>query len=81
MTDNNPQGMNATRIFDVVVTLSIGQNGKEVETRKIDFGKVRDDQLKALTDLFATISSNVDAIRKMAPIYEKLDKSKPSYLR
>ncbi len=66
-------------VFDVVVIMSITREGKEVETKRIDFGKVREDQLKGLTDLFSMMASNVDAIRKLAPQYERLDKSKPSY--
>ena len=76
-----PDENQGKKVFDVVVTMSIGQEGREVEARRIDFGKVREDQLKALTDLFSTIASNVEAIRNLAPLYEKLDKSKPSYLR
>lgn len=83
MPDENskPQDNKSGQVFDVVVTMSIGQEGKEVQSRRIDFGKVREDQLKALTELFGTISSNVEAIRSLAPVFEKLDKSKPSYLR
>ncbi len=66
-------------VFDVVVTMSITKEGKEVETKKIDFGRVREDQLKGLTDLFSMMASNVEAIRKLEPQYERLDKSKPSY--
>ena len=83
MPDENskPQDNKSGQVFDVVVTMSIGQEGKEVQSQRIDFGKVREDQLKALTELFGTISSNVEAIRSLAPVFEKLDKSKPSYLR
>ncbi len=78
---SKPQDNKSGQVFDVVVTMSIGQEGKEVQSRRIDFGKVREDQLKALTELFGTISSNVEAIKNLAPVFEKLDKSKPSYLR
>jgi len=67
-------------IFEVVVAMHITKDGKDVETKKIDFGKMGADQLKGLTDLFSIMASNVEYIRKLAPQYEKLDKSKPSYL-
>ncbi|HKW03809.1 MAG TPA: hypothetical protein VJN71_00795 [Nitrososphaerales archaeon] len=73
--------ISSKKTFEVKVTMNISQGGKELEARQIDFGSVNEDQLKALTDLFSTISTNVDAIRSMAPLYERLDKTKPSYLK
>jgi hypothetical protein len=69
-------------IFGVVVTMMITDTtGKEVESKKIDFGKLKRDQVKGLADLFSMMSSNVEYIKKLEPQYERLDKSKPPYLR
>ena len=75
-----PGEVQSQEIFDVLVTMQIGKDGKEVEKKTIDFGKISADQLRGLTDIFSMIASNVEYIRKLAPQYEKLDKSKPSYL-
>jgi hypothetical protein len=69
-------------IFSVVVTMIIMDDaGKEVDSKKIDFGKLRRDQVKGLADLFSMMSSNMEYIKKLQPQYEKLDKSKPPYLQ
>ncbi|MDH2900784.1 MAG: hypothetical protein PXY39_07405 [archaeon] len=69
-------------IFGVVVTMMIADtSGKEVDSKRIDFGKLKRDQVKGLTDLFSMMASNVEYIKKLEPQYEKLDKSKPPYLR
>ena len=67
-------------VFEVSVSMHIKKEGKEIETKNVDFGKMRDDQLKGLTELFSMIASNVEYIRNLAPQYEKIDKSKPSYV-
>jgi hypothetical protein len=66
-------------IFGVVVSMKISREGKEVETKTIDFGKMGEDQLKGLTELFSMMASNIETIKKLEPQFEKLDKSKPSY--
>ena len=69
-------------IFGVVVTMLITDiSGKEIDSKRIDFGKLKRDQVKGLTDLFSMMASNVEYIKKLEPQYEKLDKSKPPYLR
>ena len=69
-------------IFGVVVTMMITDtSGKEVDSKMIDFGKLKRDQVKGLTDLFSMMASNMEYIKKLEPQYEKLDKSKPPYLR
>lgn len=61
------------------MTISSDQN--EVETKRIDFGKLNDDQVKGLADLFSMMAANVEYIKKLAPQFEKLDKSRPGYLQ
>lgn len=69
------------QIFNVCVTMEISdENGKEVDSKKIDFGKLKLDQVRGLTDLFSMMASNIEYIKKLEPQYEKLDKSKPAYL-
>ena len=68
-------------IFGVVVSMQItDESGKEVDSKKIDFGKLKLDQVKGLTDIFSMMASNIEYIKKLEPQYEKLDKSKPPYL-
>jgi hypothetical protein len=69
-------------VFEVVVSMIItDSSGKEADSKKIDFGKLKRDQVKGLADLFSMMASNVEYIKKLEPQYERLDKSKPPYLR
>ena len=71
-----------SEVYEVVVAMKITDgSGKEVDSKTIDFGKLKKDQVKGLADLFAMMASNVEYIKKLEPQYEKLDKSKPAYLR
>ena len=71
-----------SEVYEVVVAMKItDSSGKEVDSKTIDFGKLKKDQVKGLADLFAMMASNVEYIKKLEPQYEKLDKSKPAYLR
>ncbi|MHB1907338.1 MAG: hypothetical protein ACYCQJ_00550 [Nitrososphaerales archaeon] len=71
-----------SEVYQVVVAMKItDSSGKEVDSKTIDFGKLKQDQVKGLADLFAMMASNVEYIKKLEPQYEKLDKSKPPYLR
>jgi hypothetical protein len=76
-----PSDSNDGETFDVVVSMSIKDaEGKNVDSKQIDFGKLKRAQVKGLADLFSMMASNVEYIKKLQPQYEKLDKSKPSYL-
>ena len=68
-------------IYDVEVSMKISKNGREVETKDIDFGKLKEAQVKGLTDLFSMMAQNIEYIKKLEPQFEKLDKSKPTYLQ
>jgi hypothetical protein len=69
-------------VFGVVVSMKItNDQGEEVDSKTIDFGKLRSDQLKGLTDVFAMMASNIEYIRKLAPQYEKVGSTVPPYLR
>ncbi|MGA2874791.1 MAG: hypothetical protein ABSE82_04535 [Nitrososphaerales archaeon] len=67
--------------YDVEVSMKISKDGKNVETKNIDFGILKESQVKGLTDLFSMMAANVEYIKKLAPQFEKLDKSKPTYLQ
>jgi hypothetical protein len=82
-SNDNPKNQpppSTRETFEVSVSMHIKKDGKEIETKNVDFGKMHEDQLKGLTELFSMIASNVEYIRNLAPQYEKIDKSKPSYL-
>ena len=67
--------------FDIVVTMQISKDGAEVERKKVDFGKLRQSQVKGLADLFSIMSANVEYLKSLTPQFEKLDKSKPTYVQ
>ena len=67
--------------YTVQVSMNISKKGQTVETKKIDFGHLREAHVRGLTDLFTVLAQNVEYIKKLAPQFEKLDKSKPGYLQ
>ena len=67
--------------FDVIVTMEISQNGRDVEKKKVDFGRLKEAQVKGLADLFAMMSANIEYLKSLSPQFEKMDKSKPNYLQ
>ena len=67
--------------YDVIVTMQISKGGKDVDRKNVDFGKLKEAQVRGLTDLFTMMSSNIEYIKSLAPQFEKIDKSKPSYLQ
>ena len=69
------------RTYEVVVSMTISSEQHEVETKKIDFGKLNDDQVKGLAELFSMMASNIEYLKKLAPQFEKIDKSRPGYLQ
>ncbi len=72
----------SSEVFRVVVSMIItDSSGKEADSKQIDFGKLKRDQVKGLTDLFSMMAANIEYIKKLEPQYERLDKSKPPYLR
>jgi hypothetical protein len=82
-TEGNPNddSDSSSDIFEVTISMQItDESGKEVDSKKIDFGKLKRDQVKGLADLFSAMASNVEYIKRLEPQYEKLDKSKPGYL-
>ena len=69
-------------LYDVVVSMDISTGeGLNVDSKRIDFGKLREEQVKGLTDLFSMIAANVEYLKKLAPQFDKMDKSKPPYLQ
>lgn len=67
--------------FDVVVTMQISRNGRDVDVKKVDFGKLKEAQVKGLADLFSMMAANIEYLKKLTPQFEKIDKSKPGYLQ
>jgi hypothetical protein len=68
-------------VYSVEVSMRISKEGRNIETKTIDFGKLKESQVKGLTDLFSMIAANAEYIKKLTPQFEKLDKSKPAYLQ
>jgi hypothetical protein len=68
-------------VYNVEVVMSISKDGKEAEVKKVDFGKLKEAQVKGLTDLFSMMAANIEYIKALTPQFEKLDKSRPEYLR
>jgi Zn-finger domain-containing protein len=67
--------------YDVTVTMEISKNGRHVDQKKVDFGKLREAQVKGLADLFSMLSANMEYLKSLTPQFEKIDKSKPTYLQ
>ena len=68
--------------YDVVVSMEISSaEGATVDSKRIDFGKLKDDQVKGLTDVFSMMAANIEYLKKLAPQFERMDKSKPPYLQ
>ena len=67
--------------YEVIVTMDVSKNGKDVDRKKVDFGKLNEGQVKGLADLFTMMSANIEYIKSLTPQFEKLDRSKPSYLQ
>ncbi|HZW55897.1 MAG TPA: hypothetical protein VFF30_06375 [Nitrososphaerales archaeon] len=68
-------------IFDVVVTMEISKEGARVDSKKVEFGKLKEDQVKGLADLFSMMAANIEYIKKLSPQFEKLGRSVPNYLQ
>jgi hypothetical protein len=68
-------------LFQVVVTMQISKKGKEIESKRMDLGELKEDQVKGLADLFSMLAANVEYIKKLSPQFEKLGRSKPGYLQ
>jgi hypothetical protein len=67
--------------YDVTVTMQVSRNGRDVDRKKLDFGKLKEAQVKGLADIFSMMSANVEYLKSQTPQFEKLDKSKPAYLQ
>lgn len=67
--------------YTVQVSMNVSKKGQTVETKKIDFGHLKEAQVRGLTDLFTMLAQNIEYIKKLTPQFEKLDKSKPGYLQ
>lgn len=59
----------------------VSKDGKEVDRKRVDFGKIKEAQVKGLADLFSMMAANIEYLKKLTPQFEKLDKSKPAYLQ
>ena len=77
-----PEKTPSVNLYSVIVSMKVSdEEGKEVDSKTVDFGKLQADQLKGLTDIFAMMASNVEYIRNLAPQYEKVGNTIPPYLR
>ena len=67
--------------YNVEVTMQVSKQGKETDRKKIDFGMLKEAQVKGLADLFSMMAANVEYIKNLTPQFEKMDKTKPTYLQ
>jgi hypothetical protein len=67
--------------YNVEVVMSVSKDGREVDKKRVDFGKLKEAQVKGLADLFAMMAANIEYIKALTPQFEKLDKSRPEYLQ
>ncbi|MGI0091293.1 MAG: hypothetical protein ACREBS_06250 [Nitrososphaerales archaeon] len=79
--DENSSSSSNDEVYDVEVAMKVSKSGKEIETKRVNFGKLKEAQVKGLADLFSMMAANVEYIKKLTPQFEKLDKSKPAYLQ
>jgi hypothetical protein len=68
-------------IYSVEVVMSVSKEGEEVEKKRVDFGKLKEAQVKGLADLFSMMSANIEYIKALTPQFERLDKTRPEYLQ
>ena len=67
--------------YNVEVTMLVSRQGKEIDRKRVDFGMLKEDQVKGLADLFSMMAANIEYIKNLTPQFEKIDKSKPAYLQ
>jgi hypothetical protein len=68
-------------IYSVEVVMSVSKEGEEVEKKRVDFGKLKEAQVKGLADLFSMMSAKLEYIKALTPQFERLDKTRPEYLQ
>ncbi len=81
MLQNIGSSLSSEEEYKVEIIMKISKDGRSVETKEIDFGILKKSQVGGLTDLFSMMAANVEYIKKLAPQFEKMDKSKPAYLQ
>jgi hypothetical protein len=67
--------------FTVEVVMSVSKDGAEVDKKRVNFGKLKEAQVKGLADLFSMMSANIEYIKALTPQFEKLDRTRPEYLQ
>jgi hypothetical protein len=67
--------------YNVEVTMQVSKQGKEIDRKRVDFGLLKEAQVKGLADLFSMMAANIEYIKNLTPQFEKIDKSKPAYLQ
>jgi hypothetical protein len=67
--------------YNVEVTMLVSKKGKEIDRKRVDFGLLREGQVKGLADLFSMMAANIEYIKNLTPQFEKIDRSKPAYLQ
>ncbi len=61
--------------------MSVSKDGAEVDKKRVNFGKLKEAQVKGLADLFSMMAANIEYIKALAPQFERLDKTRPEYLQ
>jgi hypothetical protein len=67
--------------YNVEVIMTVSRDGRDVDKKRVDFGKLKEAQVTGLADLFAMMAANIEYIKALTPQFEKLDKTRPDYLK
>jgi hypothetical protein len=80
--DKNVSNPPSSELFHVKVSMDISkESGEKLDSKVIDFGLLKADQLRGLADIFSMMAANIEYLKKLSPQFEKMDGSIPSYLR
>ena len=78
--DDSDEKIDPKYPFSVSVNLRVLEKGKEIDSRRIDFGKLDKKGLDELLTLFSIMEQNIEQMKKMEPVFEKHDRTKPGYV-
>lgn len=70
-----------SQYFTVEVVMSVSRDGAEIDKKRVNFGKIKEAQVKGLADLFSMMAANIEYITALTPQFEKLDRTRPEYLQ
>jgi hypothetical protein len=68
-------------VYNVEVVMQVSKDGKEVDKKRVDFGRLKEAQVRGLADVFMMMAANIEYIKQLTPQFEKLEGSRPGYLQ